>query len=400
MSPTEVVQQCKAAIRSTILQRPGPRRSLAMKGGQLVVAGMFTTGNGLGRAAQGCYQALVAEGFDPVAADLSGLFGQSDLEASVPPGKFDPAKGGTLILYANPPEVERALMGLGIRRWHDWHVIGAWAWELPVAPASWQRQTRFVSEIWAPSRFVAESFEARFERPVRVVPHYIEPASPEVPPPLRTADVPRILVMADARSSLARKNPISAIRMFQAAFPRRHEAELVVKCRNLSDDPRQARELAGLADGDQRITLMNETLSSAEHARLIRDCDILLSPHRSEGFGLNLAEAMAHGKAVIATGWSGNLDFMTSESVALLGYDLVPVRDPSGIYPEMAHTRWAEPDFEAGVEALRTLAGDDAGRRRLAETARKVIATTLGSGAYRRALLASDNQDGKVCRLD
>ena len=126
MFPNSVIHQCKAAIRSAILPHPTSRRSLAPKGGQLIVAGMFSTGNGLGRAAQGCYPALVREGFDPVAADLSALFGQSDVEPCVPLGLLEPASGGTLILYANPPEVERALMGLGLRRWHDWHIIGAW----------------------------------------------------------------------------------------------------------------------------------------------------------------------------------------------------------------------------------------------------------------------------------
>lgn len=373
-------------MRSLILPRPALPGVSAQRDGPLIVAGMFRTGNGLGRAARSCYEALRAEGLDPVAVDLSTLFHQADLESAVTLGKIPQRGRGTLILFANPPEVERALMGLGLRRWHNWRIIGAWAWELPAAPAEWTRQTRFISEIWAPSRFVADAFAARYDRPVHVVPHFVVPAGADEPA-ADGKDAPlRILTLADGRSSLERKNPVAAVRMFQAAFPRDTGTELVVKCRNLAMFPDYARDLADAAAGDSRITLLDTTLSDREHARLLAHSDIVLSAHRSEGFGFHLAEAMAAGKSVIATGWSGNLEFMSADASLLLPYALRPVVDPTGIYGGGCGSVWADANFDAGVEALRSLAGDCERRRQMGASAKDAINRRLGSDAYRKAL--------------
>ncbi|MEQ9506367.1 MAG: glycosyltransferase [Hyphomonas sp.] len=383
MTVAAAIQYGKALARGLILPRPGPAPRPAASGEPLVVAGMFRTGSGLGRAAQRCFEALQQEGAAPVAVDLSELFHQADLAPSVPLQPFPQTKRGTLILFANPPEVERALMGLGLRRWHDWHIIGAWVWELTVAPAEWQRQANMVSEIWAPSRFVADAFEARYDRPVRIVPHHVP--VPADPPPRHNAKL-QVLTIADARSSLERKNPVVAVEMFRAAFPADYPAELTVKCRNLALFPEHAARLHKAIGGDTRIRLADTTLTDAEQAALLDSADILLSPHRSEGFGMNLAEAMAAGKCVIATGWSGNLAFMDETAAIPLPYSLVPVNDPASIYTPEPGTLWAEPDFAAGVAALQALAADPERRRTLGAKARQLVSEQLGTGIFREAL--------------
>lgn len=347
----------------------------------LVVAGMFRTGSGLGRAAQRCYEALTLEGRSPIAVDLSERFNQSDLEPRIALEPFPLAKAGTIILIVNPPELPLALRALGLRRWHRWRIIGAWVWEHPVAPESWKPAEKLVSEIWAPSTFVAEAFRRRFDRPVKVVPHYTPvPAVPS------RADGPlRVLALADARSSLERKNPLAAIRMFRAAFGPETSAELVIKCRNLDLYPDYASEVATAIDSDPRITLKTETLSEADQARLLHSCDVLLSPHRAEGFGVPLAEAMALGKHVIATGWSGNLEFMDRSNSALLPYSLVPVSDRTGVYATVSGAVWAEPNFDAGVAALRA-AASPGGRDAFRESGPAAITARLGTGAYVDAL--------------
>lgn len=372
-------------MRRLLLPSPSPIPRTGLDDAPLVIAGMYRTGSGLGRAAKGCFDALQQDGLSPLAVDLSEMFHQAEIDPAVPLSPFPHSRKGTLILFANPPEVERALMGLGLRRWHDWHIIGAWVWELPVAPAGWSRQAAMVSEIWAPSRFVAEAFSARYDRPVRTVPHHVPLCAPVAPP--RTATEPvRIFAIADARSSLERKNPMAAIRMFRAAFEKGERAELVVKCRNLSLFPAQHADLIAAIDGDPRIRLLDRTQTPAEQAALLDSADILLSPHRSEGFGLNLAEAMAAGKCVIATGWSGNLDFMPEGSAALLPYTLVPAVDPAGVYVPEPGAVWAEPDFEAGVTALRNLAADPEKRAAMGALARAAVEACLGPRPIRDAL--------------
>ncbi len=387
MKFASAVEQGKAAVRSMILPRPQRRGGLPIPDEPLIIAGMFRTGNGLGRAARGCYHALKAEGLDPVAVDLSALFNQVELPPAVPLGHIGSRRHGTLILFANPPEVERALMGLGLRRWQDWRIIGAWAWELPVAPPEWARQTQLVSEIWAPSQFVSDAFAAAYDRPVQTVPHHISATQRTIS---ERAEGPlNILTLADARSSLERKNPLAAIRMFQAAFPERASAHLTVKCRNLDLFPDYARSLNDYAQADPRISLMDATLCDDSLNRLYADSDIVLSTHRSEGFGVHLAEAMAAGKCVVATGWSGNLEFMSDDSAVLLPYRLMPVRDSTGIYSPLGGAEWAETDFDAGVSALRQLAADPARRKGLGERARQSVAQRLSPAASRQALEAT-----------
>ncbi|MFN7054346.1 glycosyltransferase [Hyphomonas sp.] len=354
---------------------------------------MFRTGNGLGRAARACYEALKAEGFHPLAVDLSTMFNQADLEPCLPLGTLNQKESGTLIIFANPPEMERALAGLGLRRWHRWRIIGAWAWELTSPPRHWARQTRYVSEVWAPSQFVADSFSGEFDCPIRVVPHFI----PVTGRPSDRTDGEEpllVLTLADARSSLERKNPAAALRMFRAAFPASRsasqKAEFVFKCRNLHLFPAYARELQDAAEGDERISILDQTLPEPDQSALLDGADIILSPHRSEGFGVHLAEAMARGKSVIATGWSGNLEFMSAEASILLPYRLGPVKDPTGVYAPQDPVVWAEADFDAGVEALRSLADDPARRARISESAQAAIRRRLGSRVYRNAIFSDE----------
>ena len=381
-----ILQTGKSIVRRAVLPRPARSGLRWPASGPLVIAGMFRTGNGLGRAALSCLEALKAEGYAPRAADLSAAFNQVDLDEAVTLTPFEKQSSGTLVIFANPPELERALMALGLRRWDHWRIIGAWSWEFATAPESWARQARFVSEIWAPSQFVAGGFEARYDRPVLTVPHHIRAPlapSPDTDSPARPV---RILSIADGRSSLERKNTLASVEIFRAGLPAPFPAELTIKCRNLDIAPGPARALREAARADARIRLVEGTLSHLEQERLLDRCDILLSPHRSEGFGVHLAEAMARGKCVIATGWSGNLQFMTQDCAVLLPYRLVPVHDPAGVYTAMPGAVWAEPDFDAGVAALADLASDPAKRQRLGSAARLAILQKLGTGPYRAAL--------------
>ena len=376
-------------VRSRLLPRPRLSGEQDLKQEQIVVAGMFGSGNGLGRAARGCFEALRAQGLSPLAIDTSPILNQSDIRASLETGTLDLARPGTLILYANPPELELCLISLGFRRWHDWRIIGAWVWETPVAPKSWKRQTAFVSEVWAPSRFVATTFEAAFDVPVRVVPHFLGQHGPSAPADALASQPEKrlqILSLADARSSLTRKNPLGAVNMFRLAFPGDEDVRLTIKTQQLSRFPRYADQLQRAIGNDPRIQVIDSTLSANEHSALLAAAEIVLSPHRSEGFGLSLAEAMAAGKCVVATGWSGNLDFMSAENSVLIPYTLVPVRDPTGVYPDDPAAAWADPDTAAGAEILWKLARNPDRRREIGTEARESIREGLSAGVYSKAL--------------
>lgn len=354
-----------------------------------MVAGMFRTANGIGRAALSCYRALRAEGLDPIAVDLSGLFNQVDVASPVPLQEMPANSNGTLILYANAPETERALMGLGLRRWHKWRIIGAWAWELATTPADWARQTCYLSEIWAPSRFVQQTFESQFVLPVHTVPHYlpVHAHTKAWPTPANRGDTTlRVLTIADGRSSFDRKNVLATMQMFSKAFPSNEPVQLTIKCRNLSLYKYYESAVMAFANKDPRIDVIDRSFSEEEQTHLLWNSDIVLSAHRAEGFGMHLAEAMAAGRATIATGWSGNLEFMTEKNSTLLPYVLKPVNDPTGIYRSMPDARWADVDIDAGAVALRGLFESPDRRNALASRAQRGLGASLRSSTYSEAL--------------
>jgi glycosyltransferase involved in cell wall biosynthesis len=352
-----------------------------------IVAGTLRTASGLGQSARLCRDALAAAGVPVASLDLTGPLRQpSDLPA--PPARQEPPPGlGTLILHVNAPLTGLALAALGRRRVVGRRVVGYWAWELPDVPEEWRLGVPLVHEIWVPSRFTAAALRRiAGDRPVHVVPHPV--ALGPVPRPAPPAGGPfTVLTIFDAGSSLARKNPEGAVTAFRRAFGEAPEARLVVKASRLDTlPPDQAGRLRGLCAAPN-IVLIEEVLDPAGLDALYGQADVLLSLHRSEGFGLTMAEAMRRGVPVVATGWSGNADFLTPEVGVPVPWRLVPAVDPQRTYdfPEMS---WAEPDLDAAAAALRRLREDPAGRARLGDAARALAAERWSAEAYRARLAA------------
>ncbi len=372
-------------LRSLTLAPPVKRRPVD---GPVVVAGLFRAASGLGRAVRGCADALESHGVSVLRVDLSGQFGQEDLPPD--PRLAAPPKQalGTLIVHVNAPETDWALVALGHYRPRRWRIVGAWVWETPSPPASWRAASRRLSEIWAPSRFAADAIASVADAPVAVVPHAViappDIASDRAGFGLAPGDLV-CLTLADGRSSFYRKNPIGAVKVFRAALDGRADARLIVKTRHLCDQPAYRNALTAEIGNDPRIRLIDDDLSEADMWALTASADIFLSLHRAEGFGLPIAEAMALGKPVIATGWSGNMDFM-ADADAAVAFRLVPVVDPTQRYAPQPDAMWAEPDLEAATVRLRALANDPALRARLAAAGRQAVARFCNGAAYAKAL--------------
>jgi glycosyltransferase involved in cell wall biosynthesis len=159
--------------------------------------------------------------------------------------------------------------------------------------------------------------------------------------------------MADARSSLSRKNPHGAVNAFRLAFPNETDVKLLVKLHktDVRNSPELDRLLAEI-ERDPRISLINKTMTRDELDRLYLEAHTFVSLHRAEGFGLPLLEAQTLGLATIATAWSGNVDFTTNETSLLVPYTLTDAYDEGGVYGKVT---WAEPDIESAAAAMRTL---------------------------------------------
>ena len=254
--------------------------------------------------------------------------------------------------------------------------IGHWAWELASFPPIWAQSFSYYDEIWTHTAYSRDAIARATDRPVFVMPAPV--AAPHVDPALTRArfglrDGRFVFYFGfDFRSFVARKNPEAAIAAFRLAFPRGDEPVTLV-LKTLSGI-HKADQLAALRDQvsiDPRIVVQDCEYTAVELASLINLCDCFLSLHRAEGFGRGPAEAMLLGKPVIATGYSGNMEFMTPRNALLVDYTLVPVGPNE--YPGWQGQEWADPSPAHAAEHMRLLARDPAAAHRIGAAAARDI---------------------------
>jgi glycosyltransferase involved in cell wall biosynthesis len=262
--------------------------------------------------------------------------------------------------------------------------LGYWAWELEAFPIGWEVGFQGLDQLWCPSAFAAEALALRSPVPVSPLPHLIDWRRADRLAARRLSLLPRaqarpfvVLFCFDFWSTVARKNPYGVVDAFQQAFPPGHAARLVLKISSAEQFPDAMATLRERCCGDPRIELIDRHLSAHAMDELLVLADVLLSLHRSEGFGLTLAEAMAAALPVIATGYSGNLAFMAPGEAKLVPYTLVTIADTQGDYPRGC--RWAEPDGEWAARALRRLADEPAEHAALAVAGRRGVQARLGA---------------------
>ncbi|MGI9356290.1 MAG: glycosyltransferase family 4 protein [Rhizobiaceae bacterium] len=321
-------------------------------------------------------------GFDVRRLDGAGNAAfDSDLPSSNARNSYDQRNldPGVLLLHANPPQIPYLFLTLGKRFIAQKYVIGYSVWELPKIPADWRQNLRFVHRVWCPSEFSAQAFRSETDKLVQVVPHAIEPDSATKPNRGKFGISSGALVVLNALhlgSGLTRKNPLAAIRAFKSAFGGSDRALLLVKVSQSEFYPDRLRRIEDEIAGAPNIRVLTATLSDRDYWTLLHSIDAVLSPHRSEGFGLVTAQAMAVGKVAIATGWSGNMEYMTPENSLLLDYRLVSVQDPEGNY-QTDGQEWAEPDTEHAAQPLRRVAFDNAMRQRIGTAAARSVRSRL-----------------------
>jgi glycosyltransferase involved in cell wall biosynthesis len=354
----------------------------------LAIAGLFSTASGVGEGARLAYAALDAAGYAPAAFDLSPAFGQVELSEAAQRRALAPG-AGSLIVHHNGPYLPHALWTLGRARVRGRRIIGYWAWELPRLPAGWNASFDYLHEIWVPSTFTRDAVAASTDKPVHVVPHPLPPmtATPNMRGKLGLpADALVVLNVFHLGSAFSRKNPLAAIAAFRKAFGDARDRVLAIK---LIDNGAlwARRELDAAIAGAGNIRLIEGMLPEADMAGLMAAADIVISLHRSEGFGLVPAQAMALGKPVVATAWSGNLEFMNRHNSALVSYSLIPVHDPEGAF-QADNQMWADANVEEAAAWLRRLANDADLRARLGAAAAKDVAAQLSSKHFARAVAA------------
>jgi glycosyltransferase involved in cell wall biosynthesis len=233
--------------------------------------------------------------------------------------------------------------------------VGLWFWELYELPWVWKSTKKFINEIWVYSEFNANIFKS-LNLNIHKIPFAIDIKinraydRPYFHLPLK----PFIFLFSfDFGSSFNRKNPLAVIKAFTNAFRRSKNVLLIIKSVNMEYYPFHKSELIQLINQANNIISIDKIMRKEEKDALINCCDCYVSLHRSEGLGLGMAEAMYLGKPVIATNFSGNLEFMNSSNSCLVNYKLKEVSADE--YPHGFSLRkrfWADPDINHASELM------------------------------------------------
>jgi glycosyltransferase involved in cell wall biosynthesis len=280
--------------------------------------------------------------------------------------------------------------------------IAYFAWELPEFPDAWVPSFDYYDEIWCPSDFTTAAIAMKSPLPVLTMPHAIS-----VPNPLDVGGVPSprsalrarfslppdrflFLTLFDLNSYAARKNPHATIEAFRQSGLAGQGAALVLKVQNVSGNEHDFAALHAAVRDLPGTVFITDTLSRADIYALEAACDCFVSLHRSEGFGLAVAECMALGKPVISTDWSATAEFVTRENGCPVRAQLVTLEKSHGPYAKGA--TWAEADVAHAAECMRKLFYDRALAARLGAAAQTTIAERFSPAVigarYRKRLEA------------
>jgi len=263
--------------------------------------------------------------------------------------------------------------------------IGLWAWEVEDLPPAMAGSERYLDEVWGISGFTAAALARCLTKPVRAFP------LPVVVPAVRRRTRAELgmpegflfLVCFDYDSVFHRKNPLAAVAAFRRAFPDpidvRGDVVLYIKTTNAERHAAEDEALRAAVAGCANIVIRDRYVTSDDYFSMLDACDCYVSLHRSEGFGLTVAEAMALGKPVISTAYSSTLEFANESNSFPVPARIVEVGDDAPPYP--SHSRWADPDIAAAAEQMTRVYTDRIGAAAVGARARAGIEALHGPSA-------------------
>ena len=349
--------------------------------------GPWNYASGLGGASRGYVSALMHSGLRLNLYPIERPFHiHAQTTMPVPVCDFD-GPADVVIVHMNPDgwhlltKTQRQMIGAARRK------VGLWVWEMDHLPPAWKANFDQVDAIWAPSRYCADVFAAHSDLPTEVVPHVVELPAPsavtrqEILAEIGLEPEARvILYIFDGSSYLVRKNPHALVRAFATSGLAERGWRVVFKTKHLMDRRSDGEAFLALAKSVPGVVVIDAPMSQEALSALFDLADIYASPHRSEGFGLTIAEAMAAGKLVVASDYGGSRDFLDSTC----GFP-VPTR-PAILDADYGHYTkggiWSDVDEGEFSRALKTAAGQyEIGDLAIAGRARSRVAGQLSAGA-------------------
>ncbi|MGL4758888.1 MAG: glycosyltransferase, partial [Patescibacteria group bacterium] len=255
-------------------------------------------------------------------------------------------------VHINPEEVKE----VDPKYFKGKYNIGFWAWESPIFPPDRLWAFDYFDEIWTPSNYSGDAISMASSIPVIRIPHSIS-----VPQPSLTRedlDLPQdkfiFLFMFDLHGGFARKNPLATIKAFRQAFGKSNpDVLLILKFSNSKYHSERLEQIQSFVGDDDSIVFFDFHLMRDEIDALMYSVDSYISLHRSEGFGLTIAESMYLGKPVIATGYSSNIEFMNVGNSYLVEYDLIELEEDAGVFQK--GNQWADPSVAHAAKLMKHL---------------------------------------------
>jgi glycosyltransferase involved in cell wall biosynthesis len=363
------------------------------------VSGYFTSEKGMGEASRSDVRCLLAAGVPFVLNNITDMLSNNS-DHQLDEHMSDTNPYPVNLIHVNAGELPGFFRSKTPSYFEGNYNVAYWTWELSRFPDEWAPNSRFVDEIWVPSSFVREAVSQAVSVPVMVMPHSIE--LPELEAAGTEGRVGRenglqrdgsgrditFLTIFDFHSMMARKNPEAVIEAYKMAFSSTEGCTLVVKSAHGDVYPKELSRLRRLAAGRNDIKVIDHIYPRKETWELMSRCDCYVSLHRSEGFGLTIAEAMALGKPVVATGYSGNMDFMTPSNSYPVRCNLIEIERDYVVYRK--GSLWADADIGSASKVMRSVYDNYDDARKVGEVAARDIAERFSSavigGRIRRRL--------------
>ena len=298
------------------------------------------------------------------------------------------------LLHVNADCLDRFYSLFRAGRFDNAYNIGIWAWELNSLRPDWFGTFAALDEVWTLSAFNTAAVAPMSPVPVQTMNCVVDPVAPNgfTRSDFNLPEGRLFLTAFDVGSSIARKNPQVVIQAFQQAFEGREGVSLVLKFHAAHADPAALRRFLESVRGVPNVILRANTMTEAEMHGLRSCCDYLVSAHRSEGFGLNIAEFMQLGKPVIVTGYSGNMDFTNDGNSFLIPHAIEQVKRVSG--PYLPGYQWAEPDVQALSALMQEVVGNPERAREKGRRAAETIKQRLAPEVIGAQVLARIDELG------
>lgn len=335
------------------------------------IVGSFNRITGVSEGARLCYNQLKEAGVSVRYESIEQLIYQpKEIEFLETNNSMKPK---VQILHISPPNVFRCILR-GFK-------IGYFAWEFNDMPLDWEFMIKRVDAVMTPSTFSTELLQKYTTKPIVTVPHPVKYSS--VFKNMREKlgigkDIFLVSYIFNLETAVERKNPFALIKAFNELD---NSYCLVLKTCNGNLYTEDLQKLYPLP---ANTILIDEIWPKEDVVSLISESDVYCSPHRAEGFGLTIAEAIMQETPVIATNWSANTDFCDPLNTNLLDYDLIDVIPHKQFHN--IQSKWAEVHSNQIVSYIKNIKKNKEGSKIRAVKAKQYLEKYIEENTYIKAL--------------